>query len=450
METQQPLASASRALSPPVRTRPLNAAIGMEILDVDLREDLSTQTFEAIRDAWRENCVILVRGQTLDEAAQVRFAQRFGELGKVLHQHDGRSSLPGVMYISNIRENGKLIGALPDGEMYFHSDQCYIENPSVGTMLYAMEVPSKGGDTIFANMFAAYDALPDDLKQKIEGRTALNVYDYLNAATVRGSEPKEGVPSFAHPMVKTHPFTGRKALYFNRLMTHHIVGMEARRERSAALAPVRSSGAGPLHLPPCVDAGRPHHVGQSQHAARALGLRRVGAPAHAPHGGRARALRLRTVSRRIDFQARSVRFAHQTRGRQTVARGKDIMIKAIARLGAAAAGAALLSASALAQFNDKKPISYSVDGATATGYFKVVTEAINGIVREAYPGTDATYKPGSPAGGILNHQHRALRLRLQRLAGGNPVRERRQGAFQGALQGQVPFRHDAARRPHRA
>ena len=78
------------------------------------------------------------------------------------------------------------------------------------------------------------------------------------------------------------------------------------------------------------------------------------------------------------------------------------MIKAIANLGAAIAGSALMSVSALAQFNDNKPISYSVDGATATGYFKVVTEAINGIVREAYPGTDATYKPGSPAGGILN------------------------------------------------
>ncbi len=78
------------------------------------------------------------------------------------------------------------------------------------------------------------------------------------------------------------------------------------------------------------------------------------------------------------------------------------MIKAIANLSAAIAGAALMSVSALAQFNDNKPISYSVDGATATGYFKVVTEAINGIVREAYPGTDATYKPGSPAGGILN------------------------------------------------
>ena len=207
----------------------------MEILGVDVREDLPRETFEAIRDAWRANCVILLRGQTLDEAAQVKFAQRFGELGKVLHQHEGRSSLPGVMYISNIRENGKLIGALPDGEMYFHSDQCYVENPSVGTMLYAMEVPSKGGDTIFANMFAAYDALPDDLKQKIEGRTALNVYDYINAATVRGSTPGEGVPSFAHPMVKTHPGAGRKALYFNRLMTDHITGMD-RTESDALLS----------------------------------------------------------------------------------------------------------------------------------------------------------------------------------------------------------------------
>lgn len=118
------------------------------------------------------------------------------------------------MYISNIRENGKLIGALPDGEMYFHSDQCYVENPSVGAMLYAMEAPPKGGDTIFANMFAAYDELPDDLKRKIEGRTALKVYDYENAATVRGSEPKEGVPSWAHPMVKAHPATGRKGALF--------------------------------------------------------------------------------------------------------------------------------------------------------------------------------------------------------------------------------------------
>jgi taurine dioxygenase len=212
MEATQGSGAAHSARATIIQTRPLAPFIGAEILGVDLRDDLSAQVVEAIRDTWHDNGVILIRGQQLDEAAQVKFAQRFGELGKVLHAHEGRTSLPGVMYISNVRENGKLIGALPDGEMYFHSDQCYIENPSVGTMLFAMEVPSKGGDTIFANMFAAYDELPDDLKRKIEGRKALNVYDYQNAATVRGSEVKEGVPSFAHPMVKAHSATGRKAL----------------------------------------------------------------------------------------------------------------------------------------------------------------------------------------------------------------------------------------------
>jgi len=214
------------ALASGLITRPLNEAIGIEFMGVDLRGDISDAQFGAIRDAWRANCVALFRGQTLDEAAQVRVAARFGELGKVLHTHNGRSSLPGVMYISNIRENGELIGALPDGEMFFHSDQCYVENPSVATMLYAMETPSKGGDTLFANMFAAYDALSSEMKARIEGLKALNVYDYENAATVRGSQPREGVPSFAHPVVRVHSVIGRKALYINRLMTHSIVGMD--------------------------------------------------------------------------------------------------------------------------------------------------------------------------------------------------------------------------------
>lgn len=234
MEATQGLGAAQASQETIIQTRPLAPCIGAEILGVDLHDDLSVELLEAIRNTWHSNGVILIRGQSLDEAAQIKFAQRFGELGKVLHVHEGRTSLPGVMYISNVRENGKLIGALPDGEMYFHSDQCYIEDPSVGTMLFAMEVPSKGGDTIFANMFAAYDELPHDLKRQIEGRKAVNVYDYQNAATVRGSQVKDGVPSFAHFMVKAHSATGRKALYFNRLMTDHIVGMD-RAESDALL-----------------------------------------------------------------------------------------------------------------------------------------------------------------------------------------------------------------------
>ena len=168
MEAAQGMERAHASTAATIETRPLAPRIGAEILGLDLRDDLSADVLGALRDTWHRNGVILIRGQVLDEAAQVKFAQRLGDLGKVLHTHDGRSSLPGVMYISNVRENGKLIGALPDGEMYFHSDQCYIENPSVGTMLYAMEIPSKGGDTIFANMFAAYDELPDGLKSRIE------------------------------------------------------------------------------------------------------------------------------------------------------------------------------------------------------------------------------------------------------------------------------------------
>jgi len=132
------------------------------------------------------------------------------------------------MYVSNIRENGKLIGSLPDGEMHFHSDQCHTEQPAMATMLYAMEIPSQGGDTLFANMYQAYETLAPELKSKLEGLKAENVYDY-NAESLmrRGSKIREGVQHCAHPVFRTHPVTRRKALYVNRLMTDHIVGLPA-------------------------------------------------------------------------------------------------------------------------------------------------------------------------------------------------------------------------------
>jgi taurine dioxygenase len=232
--TVQSEAAAGQA---PFGVIPLSDALGAEIVGVDLREPLSQTVFEAIRDTWHAYGVVLLRGQVLDEPSQAAFGARFGELGKVLNNHKGRSYSPGVMYISNIRENGELVGALPDGEMFFHSDQCYIERPGMATMLYAMEVPKRGGNTLFANMYAAYETLPGRIKARIEGKLALNVYDYDNNATTRGSEPREGVPSYAHPIVRTHPATGRKALYVNRLMTHHIVDMD-RAESDALLSEI--------------------------------------------------------------------------------------------------------------------------------------------------------------------------------------------------------------------
>jgi taurine dioxygenase len=218
-------ATAQESAASGFATVPLSDALGAEIIGVDVSEEISDTVFQQILDTWHENLVILFRNQNLDEEAQVRFAKRFGDLGTVNNRHNGRSLQPGVMYISNVRKDGKLVGALPDGEMFFHSDQCYIEKPSMGTMLYAMEVPSKGGNTLFANMYSAYETLPQSIKDKIDGLKALNVYDYDNNATKRGSEPREGIPSYVHPMVRVHPATGRKALYVNRLMTHHIVGI---------------------------------------------------------------------------------------------------------------------------------------------------------------------------------------------------------------------------------
>jgi taurine dioxygenase len=222
--THAPSAAATEPHSPTIRTRRLAPAIGAEIIGVDLREPLSDRTFKQIQDIWHDNLVILLRDQKLTEDDQVRFAERFGPLATI-HTKQFVRAHPAVMLISNIREDGKPIGALPDGEMHFHSDQCHQEKPATASLLYALEIPSKGGNTLFANAYRAYETLPDSVKRRIEGRKALNAYDYDSAATRRGTKIKEGVPFYAHPVVRTHPVTGRKALYVNRLMTVRIEGM---------------------------------------------------------------------------------------------------------------------------------------------------------------------------------------------------------------------------------
>jgi taurine dioxygenase len=207
--------------------RPLSPALGAEIVGVDLREELDDRTFAQILEAWHRNLVILLRDQELSEADEVRFAERFGPPA-VIHTKEYVRNHPAVMLISNIREDGKPIGALPDGEMQFHSDQCHQERPAMASLLYAIEVPSKGGNTLFANQYKAYETLPDAIKRRIDSRKALNAYDYHTAAMKRGTRLAEGVPCYAHPVVRTHPATGRKALYVNRLMTIRIEGIPER------------------------------------------------------------------------------------------------------------------------------------------------------------------------------------------------------------------------------
>jgi len=211
---------------PALGVRPLSSALGAEILGIDLHDDIDARVFAQIRDAWHQNLVIVLRGQNMSEEDQVRFAEKFGPPA-VIHTKQFVRNHPAVMLISNIREDGKPIGALPDGEMHFHTDQCHQERPAMASMLYALEVPRAGGNTLFANGYTAYETLPPEIKRRIDGRKALNAYDYETAATKRGTRLSQSVPSYAHPVVRTHPPTGRKALYVNRLMTVRIEGLPA-------------------------------------------------------------------------------------------------------------------------------------------------------------------------------------------------------------------------------
>ena len=207
--------------------RPFPAALGAEVHGVDLSEPLAAPVVEALYAAWLDRLVLVFPGQTLTERQQVRFAEMFGmPVGQRSKERtdsrDGNDMR--VMLISNIRENGAPIGLLPDGELMFHTDSVYLERPLKGALLYAEEIPDTGGNTMFVNMYAAYEALAPELKTRIDGLTAVNVFDYETQVKT-GRLDRSKVKNHDQPVVRTHPETGRRALYVNRLMTEEIVGL---------------------------------------------------------------------------------------------------------------------------------------------------------------------------------------------------------------------------------
>lgn len=208
-----------------ISVTPVSGAIGARISGVDLR-DLDDATMRQIHAAWLEHFVIVVEGQTLSGEEQIAFTERFGPRQQVrtvkLKRDEGTRDF---MYVANRTVDG-MKGVLPDGEMQFHTDQCYYENPSRATILLAIEVPGEGGNTRFANAYAAYESLPAATRDRLRGLRALNVYDYQANATVKANESAPDAPRWAHPVVIRHPETGREVLYVNRLMTDHIVGMD--------------------------------------------------------------------------------------------------------------------------------------------------------------------------------------------------------------------------------
>jgi taurine dioxygenase len=210
---------------------PTGAALGAEITGADLRF-LSEREFAQIHRAWIENLVLLFRGQKLTDDDLIGFSRRFGALDWAPVQETGRRFVEGkpeIYVVSNVTENGVPIGSLGSGEAVWHTDMSYISDPPKASMLYALEIPPRGGDTGFVNMYRAYEALPEKLRQRIEGLKlkhdgTYNSGGYLRQGVEAVDDPVNSVGA-VHPLVCRHPESGRRALYLGRRRNAYIVGL---------------------------------------------------------------------------------------------------------------------------------------------------------------------------------------------------------------------------------
>jgi len=208
--------------------RPLGPTIGAEIAGVDLTSPLDDVVVAELERCLHEYKVIFFRDQPLTPAQHVAFARRFGEL----EVHPFISSNPDHPELVRF-EKEATVGGFENG---WHSDVSWRETPSLGAVLHAVEIPAVGGDTLFADMYAAYDGLEPGLQEQIEGLSAVNDFSMVFGHTVKPEEReamREKYPPVEHPVVRTHPATGRKLIYVNRFFVDHIVGME--RDESDAL-----------------------------------------------------------------------------------------------------------------------------------------------------------------------------------------------------------------------
>jgi taurine dioxygenase len=202
-----------------LRFTPLGPALGAEVHGLDAR-NITPDDAQALHDAWLKYHVLVVHGERIAEEELIRFGQCFGPI-EPARKRSPLASHPEIMVISNIRENGQLVGSLPDGELSFHFDRIHQKVPNKAGVLHALEIPREGGDTVFANMCMAYATLPGETQRRIEGLTALNTYEY-GRTHAEAKQLSESTPTAVHPIVRTLPESGEKALYVCRLMTDRI------------------------------------------------------------------------------------------------------------------------------------------------------------------------------------------------------------------------------------
>lgn len=221
--------------TPQFGVRRCTPQFGAEVTGVDLSRPLDDAAFRRVYDLFLDHSVIFFRGQQLSPEAHVAFSRRFGELEIHVRKECLRPGFPEIFVVSNIIENGKPIGT-QDAGSFWHSDLCYLREPSRGSLFYAREVPERDGvvygDTLFASACAAYDALPGDMKKRLEGLKAVHSYvKGYHRPRKSGPRPelteeqKRRTPDVEHPLVRTHPETGRKCLFVNEGYTVRIAGL---------------------------------------------------------------------------------------------------------------------------------------------------------------------------------------------------------------------------------
>jgi taurine dioxygenase len=216
-----------------------DAPLGAEVLGLDLSQPVSDDDFARLHRAHLDHHVLVFRDQHITPGQQVEFSRRFGRLQiHVLRQFQLPSD-PEVLVISNIRENDRPIG-LGDAGHFWHSDLSYKETPSLGSMLHAQELPAEGGDTLFANQHTAWEQLPEHLKRAVEHAKAEHSYLARYADLQKRSPWRpnltqaqiDEVKPVVHPVVRTHPETGRKALFVSEHLTTRIVGLPESESRA--------------------------------------------------------------------------------------------------------------------------------------------------------------------------------------------------------------------------
>ena len=204
-----------------ISLRPLSQVMGAEVRGVDLSRSSGNPE---VREAFHRHLLLVFPDQHIDETQLIAFSRQFGELQVHVLDQYRHPRHPEIYVLSNVGKDGKTTGSHPDkGTLVWHSDLSFQKRPALATILYGIEVPRHGGDTLYADMYAAHDALDTAMKERLKNLVA--VHD-LDASRRRAGEPpmtakqRAEAPPVEHPVVRTHPDTGRKLLYISRHVSH--------------------------------------------------------------------------------------------------------------------------------------------------------------------------------------------------------------------------------------